>query len=259
MTPLAHQIVREMMLPQHRRTIEDRSGLLKRMDDIHCFEITDVLALSLQTVGSIVRCGGMDATLAFLPAPKTWIEWQSPAGFRVGYLLDGTRNEQAPVTWAAMQVPGHPVVTLSYSERLPLLQNEDGRITLTDTTLGVWAEKTRWSSVGLCVGAIPIINTPRIIGRRQHMPHRGLEKRLLKDRPNIGHFPLHAWTEILLRVEPPKDASDEEHEARLTGQRALHFCRAHLRIRCGRLEVVRAHWRGDASLGVKRSRYRLSA
>lgn len=110
----------------------------------------------------------------------------------------------------------------------------------------------------LLFGALAFINSPRIIGRRQHMPHRGLERELLRQQKVIGKFPLHAWTEIVLEVTPPKEADGQhEYEAHLTGKRALHFVRAHLRIRDGKLSFVKAHWRGDAALGIKQSRYRL--
>lgn len=260
MTPLAQQIVRELTLPKDRRTIEDRCGLLSMMDDIHCFEITDVLPLVIQCLTSIARGGGMDEALAFLPAPKTWIEWRLHDGSRVGYLLDAGRDALAPQSWAALMVPGQRIVTLSESISLPLLQRESEGFPNPTKAIEKWVEKTELSSVGLCLGAIPIINTPRVIGRRQHMPHRGLERALVRARPMVGKFPLHAWTEILLRVSPPQDASGEaSNEAHLTGQRALHFCRAHLRIRMGKLERVSAHWRGDAALGIKRSRYLVSS
>lgn len=260
MTPLAQQIVRELTLPKSKRTIDDRCGLLSRMDDIHCFEITDVLDLSLQMLAAIARNGGMEESLAFLPSPKTWIEWRCRGGYRVGYLLDGRRDDMRPLTSAAMHIEGQHVVTLSSIERLPLLQNQDGIFAVSDDQISKWAIATEYSSVGLALGSIPIINTPRIIGRRQHMPHRGLERALVRARSMVGKFPLHAWTEILLRVSPPKDASGEaSNEAHLTGQRALHFCRAHLRIRMGKLERVSAHWRGDAALGIKQSRYRVSS
>lgn len=107
---------------------------------------------------------------------------------------------------------------------------------------------------------LAFINTPKIIGRRQHMPHRGLEKRLTAALKPVGKFPLHAWTEILLQIASPKDVSAEPSiEAHLTGERALHFCRANIRVRLGQLEIVRAHWRGDASLGIKQSRYKVAA
>jgi hypothetical protein len=84
-----------------------------------------------------------------------------------------------------------------------------------------------------------------------------LEKRLREGHLIAGRYPLGAWNEILLHVTPPQEADDTEHEAHLTGSRALHFVRCHLRIRLGQLELVSAHWRGDAGLGIRRSRYRL--
>jgi hypothetical protein len=35
---------------------------------------------------------------------------------------------------------------------------------------------------------------------------------------------------------------------------AVRFCRACLRIRNGALEYVSPHWRGDAAVGIKRTR-----
>ena len=103
--------------------------------------------------------------------------------------------------------------------------------------------------------AMILINSPHIIGRRQHMPHAGLERQLTRGLAG-GKFPLHAWTEIKLQVAKPVEIDDgEPHEAHLTGRRALHFVRKHIRIRLGQLEYVSAHWRGDPSIGIKRSRY----
>ena len=120
-------------------------------------------------------------------------------------------------------------------------------------------DEGRQHTLAMIAVILSLINTPKTIGRRQHMPHRGLQKNLLRSRSPIGKFPLHAWTEILLHVTAPKDLSDEGSvEAHLTGAKALHFCRAHLRVRFGRVEVVKGHWRGDASLGIKRSRYKVA-
>ena len=103
--------------------------------------------------------------------------------------------------------------------------------------------------------AMILINSPHIIGRRKHMPHAGLERQLTRGLAG-GKFPLHAWTEINLQVAKPVEIDDgEPHEAHLTGRRALHFVRKHIRIRLGQLEYVSAHWRGDPSIGIKRSRY----
>lgn len=260
MTPLALQIVRQLTLPLHHRTIEDRCGLLGMMDGIHCFEITEVLPLAAQICTGIVRNGGAHETGGFLPAPKTWIEWRNPGGERVGTLLDGTQSPSEPIARSALERADGRLIALRTAERLSLRQDDSATWEITHTQTLHYLKACGWASTAICLGALPIINTPKIVGRRQHMPHRGLERELLRLKPIVGRFPLHAWTEIQLRVAPTSDAScDAPAEAHLTGQRALHFCRAHLRVRGGRLEMVRAHWRGDAALGIKRSRYRLRA
>lgn len=259
MTPLALEIARQMFLPQQKRWIEDRCNILSKMGDIHCFEVSDAIELCAEAMLNIVRMGGMDETLAFLPATKTWIEWKSPHGHRFGVLFDGSTSYCDPVSYFAVKTNYRRLIAFAEVYKCSLKQNEEQE-NISHDELHRYLDKLEWGSTGIAIGALPLINTPRIIGRRQHMPHRGLERKLLRQRVPIGQFPLHAWTEILLRVSPPKDASgDPSNEAHLTGQKALHFCRAHLRVRCGKLELVRGHWRGDASLGIKRSRYRLEA
>jgi hypothetical protein len=106
--------------------------------------------------------------------------------------------------------------------------------------------------------ALALINSPRVIGQRQHMPHERIEREKLKQRRLVGKFPVQAWTEIMLTVAPPDARSGEPaSEGHLTGDKCLHFCRTHLRARRGRLEYVEGHWRGDPALGIKQSRYRV--
>jgi hypothetical protein len=106
---------------------------------------------------------------------------------------------------------------------------------------------------------LSLINTPRIIGQRQHMPHLRAERDQLKKLKLVGKFPLRAWTEILLTVAMPQTRYEEpSQEAHLTGERCLHYCRTHIRVRLGMLEYVEGHWRGNPALGMKRSRYRLA-
>lgn len=76
----------------------------------------------------------------------------------------------------------------------------------------------------------------------------------------LGIPPARDWTEIKLQINKPADIDDgQPHADRVTGQRALHFCRSHLRVKRGKLEYVRSHWRGDASLGIRRSTYKVAA
>jgi hypothetical protein len=104
-----------------------------------------------------------------------------------------------------------------------------------------------------------MINTPRIFQRIVHQPHSGLNRKMVAAKPLLGKFPLGAWTEILLKVPAPEDGpkSVSGAEGYLSGERALHWCRAHLRYRLGQWEIVSDHWRGNPAIGIKQSRYRL--
>lgn len=287
MTPLAQRIVREGTVPLAKRTLEDRCGLIAKLPSAHCFEVSQVFEIAQGLAyqineewkgpdGRYSNVNLKTAELTFLPAPDTWLEWTADrSDERTGCLLtqEDVRLDEFPtivdlamVRWAT----SHPFMTSLdkfdlkraefekgddlYTGTLQLRRsfNNNGPVKFTASpgsgrawnvtlTLNLWA-------------LLAIINSPRVIGRRQHMPHAGLQRQIAHSRGMVGKFPLHAWTEIKLEVMPPR-IDDGSHEAMLTGQKALHFCRAHLRVRNGRLEHVRSHWRGDPALGMKRSRY----
>lgn len=268
MTPLAMLIAKDLTLPLKDRSRLDHGKLSKRFGDVHCFEISDIFDAAYELGEESFRRGVLANEQTFLPAPKTWIEHRLHEGNRGGCLLEQKDNGEI-MCWSAIctntgawsSYPDPFTVNLKWSGKL-----EDGN----------WPVKFSRSAAGnklleeinldpqrvaivssiIIVGALAFINSPRIIGRRQHMPHRGLERELRKQQKVIGKFPLHAWTEIILDVTPPKEAEGQhEYEAHLTGRRALHFVRAHLRIRNGKLSFVKSHWRGDAAIGIKQSRY----
>lgn len=263
MTPLAHRIVKELTLPVKARTFDDRAGLLNRMDDVHSFNVAEIYDLTCYLAIDLhkraVAAGELRLleTQSFLPAPKTWIEWKKENGSRRGCLLEDYGGT-ASVRWAG--AGSHYFKSDRHVSTLAL--KTDGR-----------DPDDPWAGIELLPGgrdgpilgasfflyaALAIINTPRIVGRRQHMPHRGLERSLLARQALVGRFPLHAWTEIVLEVTPPKDVSgDGVHEGRLTGRKCYHWCRAHLRVRLGRLEFVRDCYKGDAALGIRQSRYKI--
>jgi len=264
MTPLAHRIVKSLTLPVKDRCKTDFGDLMHKMDDVHCFDVTEVMPLIIDLARTIVTDGTDVGTYCFLPAPKTWIEFAID-NLKYGYLLEDGDFDHCEYWFAAdwydenNTVEKHQKGNFSSSDmrgRFRLGQTSE----LADLVFPDGSTDISGSQMVLVLyAALALINTPRLIGRRQHMPHRGLERRLLKQQKLLGHFPLHAWTEIKLEVTPPEEASGSPPtEAHLTGRKALHFCRAHLRVRNGRVEIVRGHWRGDASLGIKRSRYRLT-
>lgn len=285
MTPLAHLITKQLTLPVRER-IEDAADsnvagtdfrLYAQMADVHCFDLTEVRDMMCDLAYKLADSSQGIGPLGFLPAPKTWIEWdESSRCGRSGFLLeesiDGAYYRSAfaqnPSTWdsetfADLGVDRSSYRSWGWDEKTPL---HSAGVAACGRAAGCFypgddvGEERMPGDTAQIYAALALINSPRMIGRRQHAPHRGLEKKLLGRRAVIGCFPLHAWTEIKLEVMPPVDGSSEGvHEDHLTGQRALHFCRSHLRIRLGRLEVVRAHWRGDAVLGIKQSRYMVAA
>ena len=103
---------------------------------------------------------------------------------------------------------------------------------------------------------LALINSPAHIARRDRDPHKGLVKELRAHTAGKVR-PEGKWTEILLEVPRTEESEDGPAGQRLTGAKALHYCRRHARIRLGRLEFVRGHWRGDAGNGTTLSSHRL--
>lgn len=299
MTPLAQYIARQQTLPKKDREYLVDGGTLSDWHCFDCTQVLEMGAVLAEKMVEDMRIGmsTLSARLCFLPAEKTWIEWyNSDAAWsahrtistgtataevnkerRTGYLLSDDGDGYASVFGPAFAGDGTREIVHLF--RLPIGRDVNGRVdihpmldenneTYDDRASGipgyrhfeedgrVW--KTTWDCF-LIYAFLAMINTPRVVGRRQHMPHAGLQRKLAKSFGMVGKFPLRAWTEILLDVRPPQIDGGADHEARLSGRKALHFCRSHLRIKMGRLELVRAHWRGDPALGIKRSRYKVVA
>jgi hypothetical protein len=219
------------------------------MADLHCFECTQARFIAHDLMDNILA-GSADKRMLFLPAPRTWIEWRYEGGIRHAFLLEETKNTAMyRTTWVTDDFSS----TSGFLDRreVALIGAASPKIS---SNLQELDEARRMDAY--LYAMLAIINTPRVVGRQTHAPHRGLQRELLRQRTTLGHFPLLAWTEIKLEIRPPRDASSKTPtEGYLTGRRALHFVRAHLRIVDGRLVKVSSHWRGDAALGIKQSRY----
>jgi hypothetical protein len=261
MPPLAYRVLKQLTLPLRERTFTDRCGLLPRLSETHFFDITDVQHAAYLLSQNPAAFQGAPAT-TFLPAPKTWIEtqaWKKDHSKFVPEARGDRLNEDTRLAWFICEKKGGGFEFCWIMQSG--VQNYFG--TWSDTFLNIdltckWSSDPQyWAPEQLIPVYLLFINSPKVIGRRQHMPHRALERRLTQ-KMGRGMFPLRAWTEIKLEIGAPKDESGKPStEAHLTGERALHFCRSHLRVRLGRLEIVRAHWRGDPALGIKQSRYKL--
>ena len=184
--------------------------------------------------------GDVLAATFFLPSPETWLEWRVGPD-RLGYLLRASTEAEVEIYVLATDGVEHvmtmPRRKLGWYNVAPEYENQAAGI---------------WNAVAVFLA---IINTPRLVGRRYHNPHRGLEREIR--RAGNSTLQLRPWSEIRLEITP-KAATGEGPE-RLCGRKCLHFCRSHIRVQNGRLVVVRSHWRGDAALGVVQATYRVVA
>lgn len=104
--------------------------------------------------------------------------------------------------------------------------------------------------------AIDLINTPGLVGFRQHAPHAAFAKQFA--RLTVGKYPLRSWSEVTVKTHTTH--CDGDYQSGATYRKCLHFVRSHQRhYRNGRVTVIPAHWRGDPALGIKRTRYRVAA
>lgn len=270
MTPLAYRIAKQSWLPlKQREHFEDGAELLKgrMMDDIHCFDVSDVWELgndlgykwheaSKDENGYYKKSPAIDTTFAFLPAPKTWIEWigDKPSE-RQAFLLINDDDDDTPPEHrgfaVCFYVNGKEAGLFSYEIPMVLKLRSAENFGIAWSQASRIPKREQISFIYRLYAFLALINSPRVIGRRTHAPHKLLSKHFA-----VGKFPLHAWTEIKLEVAKPLEIRfGEPREAWLSGRKALHFCRAYVRIRCGRLEYVSSYWSGDPAIGLKRSRY----
>jgi hypothetical protein len=256
MTPLYHRLVKRLTLPaRDRAPLVDPHGLLDDLSDVHCFDcmaIGNLMAdLSQQEWNSRRDTGKgvLSRDLIFPPAPRSWIEWPF-YNTRAAFFDSGSG--------VSLVTPGRQVGYIAMRLWDGDAVEEDVECYLGDTLrefqrhiVGV---TTQFASNFLshAKAAIAIINSPRVVNRVERQPHKSLARRVAHQ-----EFKVHPWHEIKLEVFKPRDCGEDGGEGWLTGRRALHFCRAFIRIRNGKLEHVRSHWRGDPSLGVRQASYRV--
>ena len=263
MTPLAHEIMKRRLRNETDRVFhETEPGVfapggfpdpLKLLVDAHYFEVSQIIGTVYELADKILRSG--DPKLAFLPAPHVWIEYRVPntSGRVAIRLRQKEDNPYASVEIFVHHNDGGIVYRVIYCF-IPLYGSTDFGVSFKPMTN---RPHDQLSMIAANIyGILAMINSPRIIGRTQHQPHAGMQRAIAKTKALVGSFPLKAWTELRLEVRLPKDETNSKaRETILSGSRALHFVRRHIRIRRGRLEIVSPHWRGDPALGIKRTRY----
>jgi hypothetical protein len=275
MTPFAHQIVRQYLRRGlFREPLKASPGSFAAAvlcaTECHCFETSQISELATELLHNLNWTPCDDPHVQFLPSPVTWLEQKYDDGRHQGFLLfslnlfpklfgqnhgfstgalwfaDNDNDLEACPDFVLLGVNAiGGLMTGSvhlFEHESPCQQKMDREIVAT----AIWVR-------------LAIINSPHIIGQRPHSPHAGLQREIASTKGRAGKYPLHDWTEVLLEVTPPpiSEGAHANDTEKLIGQRALHFCRSHLRVRLGKLERVSAHWRGNPEIGIKHATYKV--
>lgn len=204
------------------------------------------------------RCRDPHEQLAQVRAPgvATWIEWYGRVPWsdrearRALYLIadDPTRPITGDVLWM------HPAKA-GYLSRNWVFTNGvwQGEPTLPPHRRALLDEPTgRPLQLAWLVSVLALITTPRIVAREP-----ADLARLNRARSKRGKRELVGYSEVVLR----RDGSDglvraygksSARKGEDTVHRARHHVRTHWRLKRGRVEIVRPHWRGDEGLGTIR-------
>lgn len=295
MTPLAKALAEAAVSnPKWWRSSGNEKLLAPFPHDVKCFEVTAVQQLADELGQQAYERGNLVESLAFLPAPVTWLEHRytredgTPA-LHAFMLVDQGDNTASVTSTIGAEIKGHTVFIPVPLGCLRLLDEADPDGWAIDSTLATQdidphrhamdvvrdlyplrsgvnvprealdldkrlddAQARSWQ----VYATLSLINSPRIVARSDHKPSSGLQKFL--NRKGDGRYNLLPWHEVFLDITPPPEAAETVDGApRLTGPRALHFCRQHIRIKRGRLELVRAHYRGSADVGIAQTQYRV--
>lgn len=200
----------------------------------------------------------------FMPAETTWIDLTAchPAGgipgARHGVLLVGKNGS----------IQQGEALVVAYLRRAPGHEADWGdggfmqvgfRFDLTKGNLARPAYEHQhkfWRDNGGNIGALActiwctlaLLNTKRLIDVRDADLSRINKARMAHKKPPILQFKM-----VSINIDRSDfGRSFVKHE---TDQRALHHVRAFLRLRRGRVELVRPHWRGNPRFGVVVHRY----
>lgn len=256
MTPLAMKYAKQM-LANEASAGHISASLTRFMNAVCCFDMSNVLEMAVSAIEpfakDIIDGKSIHQQLAFLPASVTWLEWIDQKGLRFAVCLNEISDDSARLEMFYTDYDGC------------LCGAEIGHLTLAGSVSGFldfgrYAPKSpreiSTALTGLVYAFLAIINTPKIIGRRTNASHKGFASRINRCRGLPGRFPLNAWTEIKLSVATQDETGSPAVEARyVSGKRALHFVRSHLRLWNGTLIFIKSHWRGSSTLGIRRSRY----
>lgn len=254
MTPLAHSIAKAIC-EDRLTTLPGEAGqyVFDILGYCHFFEVSGIGDAARAAITEADHLGPF-LPRAFLPATSTWLEWIEE-GARYALVLSedhrqplGARDIFVALVdgWGKTCVPVG-IIPLSDPQI-----NENGEMAFTGHPRFPYGEELNWQMLVWTLGLLFFINTPTLLAPRKHHPHAGLAKIVARRGFMGGKFPLQGWTEIILKPGAVVHGKGREGAS---ADRCLHFVRRHAQRYGGTWKVKDAYWRGDASLGIRLSRY----
>lgn len=229
-------ILADTLADQLRATTNrDAQALLASMGDAARFVFDD--KTSALAVGAVMRPADVARAIP-LPAAVSWLELSIP-GERVGILFrtEGEAMRQARCI-VARKLASEPALRISTA----MIDMDGGGFDGLASYIG-----------DAFIGAIAMLATPALCNKRPV----NLEK-LNKSRARSGKPPL--FSHEMMTIDLGKTSLGNQNGTIGDGHtRPHHFCRAFLRFRLGKMEMVRPHWRGNATVGVRAPNFRVTA
>ncbi len=215
-------------------TNPDAAELLASMSEAARFVFDD--KTSALAVEAVMRPADVARAIP-LPAALAWIELTIP-GERVGILFrtEGEAMRQARCI-VARKVGNEAALHISTA----LIDMDGGGFDGLASYVG-----------DAFIGAIAMLATPALCDKRPVNLDR-----LNKSRARSGKPPLFSHDMMTIDLGRPSERGVKHSGDGHT--RPHHFCRAFLRFRLGRMEMVRPHWRGNAAIGVRAPNFRVTA
>jgi hypothetical protein len=191
-----------------------------------------------------------------LPAYTTWLDLSAelPAGAchkarRVGVLLTG--DNEATILRGEIMIASDLSAHGGYAQLTGRFDLSRGMLWTTRHQDQLIEYRNRGGDPDLLINtvwaAIALINTPRL-----SVLHHVDYAKLNKARYAKGKVPLLSHSIVRLAIDRGEVGPSA---SKAKGQAALHHVRAFLRLKRGRVELVRPHWRGDPRFGVIQHRY----
>lgn len=211
--------------------------------------------LTVETIDDLAQPEAVERTREYLftPAVLTWIEFNDGAAFgsgRHGLLLMGetqsihhglltfVERSPTPEKHRFDYLVGH--ADYNFIPPGPMLK-------MGEELVGLMGFQVR--KVAAWIGAaLALINSPHLCDKVPHDLSRHNSKRQKRNLP-----PILSYHDVNLTID--RGGGFRADELISTGGRAYHHVRAHMRLRLGRVELVRPHWRGDPMIGTIRTRH----